>query len=66
MREIATALQSSGRINVEDLSVFKVKKETRKGKEYECRHTAWMVEEGGGARNRADLLSQSMIKKQHP
>ncbi len=29
---------------MEDLSVFRVKKETKKGKEHEYWHAAWMVE----------------------
>ena len=40
----AAALKSSGRARVEDLSVFRVKKETKKGKEHEYWHAAWMVE----------------------
>jgi hypothetical protein len=34
---------------VEDLSVFRVKKETKRGKEHEYLHAAWMV--GGKTRN---------------
>jgi hypothetical protein len=45
----AAALKSSGRARVEDLSVFRVKKETKKGKEHEYWHAAWMVE--GKVRN---------------
>ena len=45
----AAALQSSGRARVEDLSVFRVKKETKKGKEHEYWHAAWMIE--GKVRN---------------
>lgn len=32
------------RIEVEDLSVFKVKKEMKKGKEHEYWHAAWMID----------------------
>jgi hypothetical protein len=45
----AAALKSSGRARVEDLSVFRVKKETKKGREHEYWHAAWMV--GGKTRN---------------
>jgi len=45
----AAALASSGRARVEDLSVFRVKKETKKGKEHEYWHAAWMIE--GKVRN---------------
>ena len=45
----AAALKSSGRARVEDLSVFRVKKETKKGKEHEYWHAAWMIE--GKTRN---------------
>jgi len=45
----AAALKSSGRARVEDLSVFRVMKETKKGKEHEYWHAAWMVE--GKTRN---------------
>ncbi len=45
----AVALKSSGRARVEDLSVFRVKKEMKKGKEHEYWHAAWMV--GGKTRN---------------
>jgi hypothetical protein len=45
----AAALQSSGQARVEDLSVFRVKKETKKGKEHEYWHAAWMIE--GKVRN---------------
>jgi hypothetical protein len=45
----AAALKSSGRARVEDLSVFRVKKETKTGKEHEYWHAAWMV--GGKTRN---------------
>jgi hypothetical protein len=45
----AAALANSGRARVEDLSVFRVKKETKKGKEHEYWHAAWMV--GGKTRN---------------
>jgi len=48
-RAEAAALHSSGRARVEDLSVFRVKKETKKGKEHEYWHAAWMVE--GKVRN---------------
>jgi hypothetical protein len=48
-RAEAAALTSSGRVRVEDLSVFRVKKETKKGKEHEYWHAAWMVE--GKVRN---------------
>jgi len=41
----AAALHSSGQARVEDLSVFRVKKETKKGKEHEYWHAAWMVED---------------------
>ena len=34
---------------MEDISVFKAKKETKKGKEHEYWHAAWMVE--GKTRN---------------
>jgi hypothetical protein len=39
---------------LEDLSVFKVKKANKKGKEHEYWHAAWMAEgeEGGGAGDR--------------
>jgi hypothetical protein len=45
----AAALANSGRARVEDLSVFRVKKETKKGREHEYWHAAWMV--GGKTRN---------------
>ena len=45
----AAALANSGQARVEDLSVFRVKKETKKGKEHEYWHAAWMVE--GKVRN---------------
>ena len=45
----AAALASSGRARVEDLSVFRVKKETKRGKEHEYWHAAWMIE--GKTRN---------------
>jgi hypothetical protein len=45
----AAALQTSGRARVEDLSVFRVRKETKKGKEHEYWHAAWMIE--GKVRN---------------
>jgi hypothetical protein len=45
----AAALANSGRARVEDLSVFRVKKETKKGKEHEYWHAAWMIE--GKTRN---------------
>ncbi len=45
----AAALQRSGRARVEDLSVFRVKKETKKGKKHEYWHAAWMID--GNVRN---------------
>lgn len=40
----ASALKSSGQARLEDLSVFKVKKEMKKGKEHEYWHAAWVVD----------------------
>lgn len=37
----ASALKSTGQARVEDLSVFKVKKEMKKGKEHGYWHAAW-------------------------
>ena len=48
-KDEAAALANSGRARVEDLSVFRVKKETKKGREHEYWHAAWMV--GGKTRN---------------
>jgi hypothetical protein len=45
----AAALKHSGRTRIEDLSVFRVKKETKKGKEHEYWHAAWVVD--GKTRN---------------
>jgi hypothetical protein len=45
----AAALKSSGQARVEDLSVFRVKRETKRGREHEYWHAAWMV--GGKTRN---------------
>jgi len=39
----AAALKSSGQARLEDLSVFVVKKEMKKGKEHEYWHAAWMA-----------------------
>ncbi len=40
----AAALKSSGQARLEDLSVFRVKKEMKKGKEHEYWHAAWVVD----------------------
>jgi len=48
-RAEAAALANSGQARVEDLSVFRVKKETKKGKGHEYWHAAWMIE--GKVRN---------------
>ncbi len=45
----AAVLQSSGRARLEDLSVFKIKKEMKKGKEHEYWHAAWVID--GRTRN---------------
>lgn len=45
----AAALKSSGQARLEDLSVFKVKKEMKKGREHEYWHAAWVVD--GKTRN---------------
>jgi hypothetical protein len=45
----AAALQSSGQARLEDLSVFKAKKEMKKGKEHEYWHAAWVID--GKTRN---------------
>lgn len=39
----AVALASSGQARLEDLSVFKVKKEMKTGKEHEYWHAAWII-----------------------
>lgn len=39
----ASALKSSGQARLEDLSVFVVKKEMKKGKEHEYWHAAWII-----------------------
>lgn len=39
----AAALASSGQARLEDLSVFKVKKGMKKGKEHEYWHAAWVI-----------------------
>ncbi len=43
-RSEAAALKSSGHARLEDLSIFKVKKEMKKGKEHEYWHAAWVVD----------------------
>jgi len=43
------ALKRSGQARLEDLSVFKIKKEMKKGKEHEYWHAAWMAD--GRTRN---------------
>ncbi len=45
----AAALKSSGQARLEDLSVFVVKKDMKKGKEHEYWHAAWVIE--GKTRN---------------
>jgi hypothetical protein len=39
----AAALQSSGQARLEDLSIFKVKKEMKKGEEHDFWHADWIV-----------------------
>jgi hypothetical protein len=58
----AAALANSGRARVEDLSVFRVKKETKKGKEHEYWHAAWMIE--GKVRNVYLGSSKKMSQKE--
>ncbi len=44
VRAEADALQSSGQARLEDLSVYKVRKEMKMGKEHEYWHAAWVID----------------------